>query len=118
MMSTPSRFVVVFGSVAVNLVVVVAFATSFVKTNNGVCRHLLCDYDSFKQPHGDMNDRAVAAAFLRHIRRDKSAKRIFAFLSLNFCFMSVPCSFSAIWCFCDRSLKDRIHLLMCVAQVC
>ena len=42
-----------------------------------------------RQPHGGMSDRAVAMAFFRHIKRDKSAKRIFAFLSLNFCFMSV-----------------------------
>jgi hypothetical protein len=69
----------------------------------------LCAYDSFKQPHGDMNDRAVAAAFLRHIRRDKSAKRIFAFLSLNFCFMSEPCLFSAIKSFCDRSIPKRAY---------
>jgi Co/Zn/Cd efflux system component len=41
------------------------------------------------QPHGDMNERAVALAFFRHIKRDKSAKRIFAFLGLNFCFMLV-----------------------------
>ncbi len=36
-----------------------------------------------------MSERAIALAFFRHIKLDKSAKRIFAFLSLNFCFMCV-----------------------------
>lgn len=52
-------------------------------------KHLGTSHPPPLQPHGGMSDRAVAMAFFRHIKRDKSAKRIFAFLSLNFCFMSV-----------------------------
>ncbi len=54
-----------------------------------VIKHFSTSHPPPLQPHGGMSDRAVAMAFFRHIKRDKSAKRIFAFLSLNFCFMSV-----------------------------